>query len=116
METIPTENGFYDDSEKKERKEKLRERHYYGDTVRVLFLLGAIIMAVALPLFANQLPFPKEISLIAIVLIVVIAGLTDPVRKGIAVLNVVISMAGLLIFEYAALQSQTPPTSRWLDE
>jgi len=97
---------FYESAKEEMRKEILRERHYYGDIVRSLFFAGAIVIA-ALPFFSAKIPFPKEFALVAILFFVVVAGMTDPVRKWLAILNGLISLIALAGFEYNALQTYT---------
>lgn len=79
--------------------------HYYGDTVRIFLITGAVLMLVTLPVFRNLISMPLWLSLIAILAIGVAAGLTNPVRAGSAWLNVFIAGAALLIFEYYAVDA-----------
>jgi hypothetical protein len=77
---------------------KSRAHHYYGDIERTLFILGGLVMLVGLFFFYQYLPFPSYISLLAIVILVIIAGLLSPRQKWLAVVNMVIAALGSLIF------------------
>ncbi len=89
------------------KNEKLLTRHYYGDAVRFLFMLGAIIMLVTLPFLIGKLPVPLYISILVILAIGVLAGITNPLQKWISILNGLISTAALFVFEYYAVNSFT---------
>lgn len=94
----------YEDSEEK-RREKLRAKHYYGDTVRSLFITGAIIMAIMLPIFTSQIPLPTPLAIGAIIIIGLMAGFTDPKRHWVAWVNVCICVITVLIAESTAIQA-----------
>jgi len=81
------------------------ERHYYGDLVRALFLLVGIIMLITLPLFKEIIPFPFYISIFSIILINVFAGLTNPNQLIVILLDNLISLSGLVVFEFFAIKS-----------
>lgn len=87
------------------KNEKLLTRHYYGDAVRFLFMLAAIIMLVTLPFLSNKLPVPVYVSILVILLIGILAGITNPLQKWISVLNVAISVGASSTFEYYAVKS-----------
>jgi membrane-associated HD superfamily phosphohydrolase len=84
--------------------------HYYGDVVRGLFLGAAIVM-----LFAGfttaTLPVSTGLTIVWIVILVLIAGLTNPVQRGVQWLNVIVSTIGLLVFGGTALSRYHSPTS-----
>ena len=73
--------------------------HYYGDTVRQLFVLAALVMVVSLPFFTEEIGQPLIISLVAILLVGMAAGLTSPRHTWTATFNVFISIGGFLTFE-----------------
>lgn len=89
------------------KNEKRLTRHYYGDLVRFLFMLAAIIMLVTLPFLIGKLPVPLYASILAILAIGVLAGITNPLQKWISILNGAISFAALFVFEYYAVNSLT---------
>lgn len=81
--------------------------HYYGDIIRILFFISAIIMLLTLPWLQTAIPVSIYISMLAIMVLLLIAGLTNPVQQYIAVINVVVSTSGLVIFEYFAATTYT---------
>ena len=80
-----------------------REIHYYGDLVRRLFFGGAIFMLISLPFVSSILPFPIFASLIAIIALSFVAGLTNPMQSWVAVINEIIAISAVLAFEYYAI-------------
>ena len=78
--------------------------HYYGDVVRRLFLVAAIIMLVTLPFFNDRLPISSNLSLLIIVVLAIFAGATNPVKIMLAVIDVMVSIIGAAAFEYYAVQ------------
>ena len=77
--------------------------HYYGDVVRKLFFAAAILMLAGLPFFNNRLPVPTIWSLVVIVTIGFLAGLTNPIEPLPAWINTLASGIGVVIFEYYAV-------------
>lgn len=100
--------------------EKRKIPHYYGDVIRVLFVLGAFIMLVTQPFFNQQLPFSIPLSLLAITLLVFVAGLTNPRHRWLAIVNAVFSIIAVIIFGYFSVAAyvQYSPQSLifWVDE
>lgn len=81
--------------------------HYYGDTVRVLFLLAALVMLVSLPVFADLTGLPSLMSVGAILALGLAAGFTNPTQLWDAGLNAGIAVIGTLVFEgYAVVLYQ----------
>ena len=76
--------------------------HYHGDIVRVVFFIAGLIMIVGLPLFKEEINFPIYFSIFATMVLVILAGLTNPKQMWIAYLNLVVSLVGFVIFEYEA--------------
>ncbi len=85
------------------KNEKLLTRHYYGDVVRFLFLLGAVIMLITLPFLNPNLPVPLVISILIILTIGLVAGVTNPLQKSTAFITTLISSIALIVFEYYAV-------------
>lgn len=77
--------------------------HYYGDTVRFLFLIAAIVMLLMLPMFNEILNIPTIISVASILILGAAAGFTNPKQKWDATINVLVAAAGFLIFESTAV-------------
>ncbi len=82
-----------------------RYPHYYGDVVRGLFVLGAILMLLTLPIFSAATPFPAPVSLAIIAVLGLAAGFTSPEHKWTASLNLAIALSGVLGFGYHAVRS-----------
>lgn len=76
--------------------------HYHGDTVRVLFFVGAIVLFVAQSTGAD-LPLSTFGTIFSAVLLVVAAGITNPAQHGIHWLNALLSIAGVLLFGTTAV-------------
>lgn len=75
--------------------------HYYGDTVRILFVIAAVL------LLASQFvgsPFLTPIAaLVLAVVLVIMAGLTNPVQTWVQWANVILSAICLFLFGSMAL-------------
>ncbi|MEX2436787.1 MAG: hypothetical protein WD471_01325 [Candidatus Paceibacterota bacterium] len=85
---------------------KIKERkfpHYYGDSVRKLFLLGAIVMVLALPSLHIFVPGNTHLGLFIIVILGLISGLISPFQKTVITLNLFISLIAVAVFEYHAV-------------
>ncbi len=79
--------------------------HYYGDIIRRLFIIGALVMAATLPFFSPIIDKPILFSIMAILVLSVAAGLTSPTSPASALLNTFITLAGVVVFEsYAVSQ------------
>src|SRR3989344_2205737 len=76
---------------------------YYGDIVRRLFMMSGVLMLVFLPFFSNLLPGPLYVSIFAIVMIAIVAGLTDYHKRWTVVLDVFIAAFAVAVFEYFAV-------------
>ena len=79
--------------------------HYYGDRVRRLYFLAAAIMLVMLPFVTNIMAVPIFISIVAILALDFLAGLTNPKQLWVNLVNTGIAAVGLYVFESAAVKS-----------
>ena len=79
-----------------------KTRHYYGDTVRVLFVLGAIVLFVAESTGA-VLPLSLSGVVVAAVILVVAAGITNPQQYWVHFVNELIAILGTVIFAEQAV-------------
>ncbi len=79
--------------------------HYYGDAVRRLFLLGAFLMTLTYPFFCSLVLGPNYMSILAIIILGVAAGITNPRQTWVAALDVVISILAVAAFEYHAVHA-----------
>lgn len=74
--------------------------HYYGDIVRLIFIIGAIFVLVGIPSMASNLNIPAIIPIIAVAILGITAGITNPVQLFSLRLNVGISVIFLVFFAY----------------
>ncbi len=78
--------------------------HYYGDYVRLLFVVGAILAFVATPLWGHLLPsLGTAWEIGGAVLRILLAGLTNPHSNLVMLSNTLISALGVYFFESAAV-------------
>ena len=77
--------------------------HYYGNTVRALFISAGVLMMVFLPIFKDELQIPLPLAVFGVVVVVIMAGLVNPAQQWTAVLSSLISFFGLIVFEYQAI-------------
>ena len=96
-------NDRDDDFTKKARKEIALAYHYYGDRVRKLFLLGALIMVAGLPFLYDVIPQPISFSILAIFILLAAAGLTNPQQVFTSTVNVALAVMATGTFEYYAV-------------
>lgn len=73
--------------------------------VRVLFMLAALVMVLSLPLINNLLPVNAFVSILIILGLGFLAGLTNPEQKWTVVLDTIIALVALSIFEYFAVNA-----------
>lgn len=78
--------------------------HYYGDTVRKLFLIAAVLMLLIIPLFAHLLPVSHFVPLFMILAIGLAAGFTSPTLKIIGILDVLVAGIGMVVAGYYAIE------------
>jgi len=77
--------------------------HYYGDFVRILFVVAAALSAVAIPVWGDILFVGTFTQVAAIVILVFLAGLTNPHSKLVLWADVAISAFGALFVEVTAI-------------
>lgn len=78
--------------------------HYYGDLVRKFFFAGGLTMVITLAFYKHVLPVPSFFSIIAILVVGIAAGITNPRQKWISVLNTGISLVAFIVFEFHAVE------------
>ena len=83
-------------------RREVRHSHYHGDTVRILFVCAAVLVFLT-QFVGTKLPFSTGALMFIIVVLVVAAGITNPVQHWIHWVNTIISIFGLLIFGGLAL-------------
>jgi hypothetical protein len=77
--------------------------HYYGDSVRNMFIASAVIYAIALPLFGSLLPFNIYVGIGIVLLLVFLAGITNPHSKFLMFANVLVAGIGVYLMQTAAV-------------
>ena len=76
--------------------------HYYGDTVRMLFVSVAVLLIVAATTGA-RLPLSAADAIAAAVILAVAAGITNPEQRWIHWANETIAILGTLVFASSAI-------------
>ncbi|MBI5044887.1 MAG: hypothetical protein HZC02_03105 [Candidatus Levybacteria bacterium] len=79
--------------------------HYYGDTIRKLFFAAAFIMLFFLPFFTGYIPVSIRASLLIVLALSIFSGLTSPRVFFVSVIDVVISVFGVFLFGYYAVDA-----------
>ena len=79
--------------------------HYYGDNVRKLFVAVAIITLLTLPFFRDFVHVPVMYYVTAMIFLCLVAGFTNPTHRWVVILNVAISVYGILFFESEAISA-----------
>jgi hypothetical protein len=77
--------------------------HYYGDTVRWLFMIAAVGMLLILPAVNDLLNLPAIISVAGILVLAIASGFTNPRQQSVAWINTAIAAVGFLLFETVAV-------------
>lgn len=78
-------------------------RHYYGDSLRLMFLISAIVYAVSMSLFGNLLPVDMYAGVGIVILLVLLAGITNPHSQALMFVNVVVAGVGAYLMQTAAI-------------
>lgn len=73
--------------------------HYYGDIVRGIFLVSAAVMLVGLPAVSVYLHISPTLSVFTVLILGLAAGFTNPKMISSAIINVIISSIGFVVFE-----------------
>ncbi|MHB1086293.1 MAG: hypothetical protein ACYCZ0_00925 [Minisyncoccota bacterium] len=76
--------------------------HYYGDAVRMLFVAVAIMTGIAIP-FSGELRMGALIGAPSIVVLLILAGLTNPHGKVVLALNALVAGVGVVFTQLIAL-------------
>lgn len=78
--------------------------HYHGDGVRVLFVVAAVVLIVAQSTGA-ELPLSTLGTVVSAVMLVIAAGITNPMQYGIHWANALIAIVGTLLFGTTAVDN-----------
>jgi hypothetical protein len=84
-------------------EENLNLEHYYGDTVRAIFLSAGVVFLVTMVRDQEFLSFYLIVGALSVLTLVILAGLTNPLSKKIIKADAVISIIMFLLFEYLAI-------------
>lgn len=76
--------------------------HYHGDETRVIFLVSALVIFLSESLGAD-LPLSTVGSIIAAVLLVIAAGITNPMQPWIHWVNAFLAIIGTIVFGTSAV-------------
>lgn len=74
--------------------------HYYGDIVRVIFIVGAIFILWGLPRITEIVNIPVFFPIIAVIVLGIAAGTTNPLKKISVQINAGVSVVFLGVFAY----------------
>jgi lysylphosphatidylglycerol synthetase-like protein (DUF2156 family) len=85
------------------KKLRLRISHYYGNTVRKLFLAGGIAVLIFLPFQRDLLPFHSLALIFGALLFTLLAGLTSQKQHWAIIADMVAAALALVVFEYFAI-------------
>ena len=77
--------------------------HYHGDTIRLFFLAGGVIILAMLPFFKELLPVGTKVLPVFVVLIALGGAIVNPFQKWIVVVDLLIAAIAVILFEYAAV-------------
>ncbi len=87
-----------------EKPKKERPEHYYGDTVRKLFLTSGVIMLLFNAFFFDLISTPTVLTVLGAIIIVILAGLQNPRHLWLNILNTCVSAIACFVFTYTGIQ------------
>jgi len=87
--------------------------HYYGDIVRKLFMIGAVIMIIGLPFMKSMFSFPIYLPLAVILVLIYLAGLTSPRQILVIWLSLFVATFAFVTFEVYAVQLYKSSDAFW---
>lgn len=79
--------------------------HYYGDTVRKCFLFAGLLLLLAVLLDREFLSLYLFVGVFVVLLLTILAGLTNPQNKRFIMIDGIVSAAMFLVFEYLAVNA-----------
>ncbi|MEQ1849801.1 MAG: hypothetical protein ABL890_04385 [Candidatus Peribacteraceae bacterium] len=79
--------------------------HYYGDIVRKFFFAIALVMLITYPFLKERIEYPDFVSVLGMLVMVLLAGLVNPLVKWMTYVQATISILGFGLFEYYAISN-----------
>ena len=77
-------------------------KHYYGNLVRLIFIVGAVWMLIGLTTMTRVLNIPIGISIVGVIILVIASGFTNPAQESSLRMNSIIAVIYTIIFAYLA--------------
>lgn len=93
----------------KNMQRELTTMHYYGDSVRSLFIMMAVVMLVTTPFLKTELPVSAFISVFVVLVFSIFAGFTSPKARPVIVLDFIISAGAVLVFGHEMVLAYNGP-------
>jgi len=87
--------------------------HYYGDIVRQCFVVGAVLMLVGAPFYANNMRLELPFVILGALALIALAALTNPHKKSIVVADAV--LGGLIVLVYQTWALFDYQSSTWVE-
>lgn len=95
-------------------------QHYYGDIVRIFYLIGGLIMLVTLPFFLTRLPITLYGAILLVIVVGLFAGFTNPRQLWTAIFDFAASGVAVCVFEYYAVVTYLAHSAKdwfvWVNE
>ncbi len=85
--------------------------HYYGNVVRQLLVVAAVLLLIGAPFYSDNLATELPFIVIGAIILVCISALTSPAKRSFISADAVASGVGLVIFQFWALQNYQSSTS-----
>ena len=79
--------------------------HYYGDSIRGLFMFTGVVMVATLPTFSQLIQVPVTVSIVAMLALAILGGFLNPVQKWIMFVDTCVSILAFIGFEYYAVNT-----------
>jgi hypothetical protein len=81
-------------------------RHYYGNTIRSLFLVSALFSFVAIPIWGSLLPISIFVQILGGRVLVLLAGLMSPDSTLVMFASAIASGVGVIVVETVVIQAK----------
>lgn len=82
-------------------QEVLKE-HYYGDAIRVIFIIAGLAMIVMFPFFSSILRIPIFVPILTVIILAILSGFLNPKQIWPTVANTVVAIVACSAFQYYA--------------